>query len=47
MTGVRVPGVRVVIAGHGLPAMLPSFAFLRSRWAASDVALARAGLGLT
>ena len=46
MTAVRVPGARV-IAGRGLPAMLPSFAFLRSRWAASDAALARAGLGAT
>src|ERR671922_500710 len=45
MTAVRVPGARV-IAGHGLPAMLSSFAFLRSRCAASDAALARAGLGL-
>jgi hypothetical protein len=46
MTAVRVPDVRV-IAGHGLPAMPPSFTFLRSRWSASDAARARAGLGLT
>ena len=46
MTAVRVPGARV-IAGHGPPAMPRSFAFLRSRWAASDVARSRAGLGLT
>jgi hypothetical protein len=46
MTAVRVPGARV-IAGHGLPAMPPSFEFLRSRWTASDAAIARAGLGLT
>ena len=45
MTAVRVPGARV-LAGHGLPAMPSSFAFLRSRCAASDAALARAGLGL-
>ena len=44
MTAVRVPGARV-LAGHGLPAMLSSFAFLRSRCAASGAALARAGLG--
>jgi hypothetical protein len=45
MTAVRVPDARV-IAGHGLPAMPPFSAFLRSRWAASDAARARAGLGL-
>jgi hypothetical protein len=45
MTAVRVPDARV-IAGHGLPAMPPSLAFLRSRWAASDAARARASLGL-
>src|SRR5215831_20271242 len=44
MTAVRVPDARV-IAGHGLPAMPPSLAFLRSRWAASDAAIARAALG--
>ena len=46
MTAVRVPDARV-IAGHGPPAMLPSFAFLRSRWAASNAASPRARLGLT
>jgi hypothetical protein len=44
MTAVRVPGVRV-LAGHGPPAMLSSYAFLRGRCAASDAAIARAGLG--
>ena len=46
MTAVRVPDARV-IAGHGPPAMPSSFAFLRSRWAVSDAANARAGFGLT
>ena len=36
MTAVRVPGVTVIIAGHGRVAMPPSLAFLSSRWAASD-----------
>src|SRR5262245_33882447 len=45
MTAVRVPDARV-IAGHGLPAMLPSLAVLRSRCAVSDAAASRAGLGL-
>ena len=36
MTAVRVPGVTVIIAGHGRLAMPPSLAFLSSRWAASD-----------
>ncbi|HEY6994726.1 MAG TPA: sulfatase-like hydrolase/transferase [Xanthobacteraceae bacterium] len=34
MTKVRVPGVKVIIAGHGPLAMPPSVAFLTSRWAA-------------
>jgi hypothetical protein len=45
MTPVRVPDARV-IAGHGPPAMPPSFAFLRSRSVVPDAANARAGLGL-
>jgi hypothetical protein len=36
MTAVRVPGVKVVIAGHGPLAMPPSIACLTSRWAASQ-----------
>jgi hypothetical protein len=46
MTPVCVPDARV-IAGHGPPAMPPSFAFLRSRSAVPDAANARAGLGST
>src|SRR5262249_24635310 len=45
MTAVRVPDARV-IAGHGPPAMPPSFTVLRSRCAVSDAASSRAGLGL-
>src|SRR5262245_5995260 len=45
-SGPCARGARV-IAGYGPPAMPPSFAFLRSRWTASDAAIARAGLGLT
>jgi hypothetical protein len=36
MTALRVPGVRLFIAGHGQFAMPPSLAFLSSRWAAPD-----------
>src|SRR6266481_1187126 len=45
MTAVRVPGVKGwVIAGHGPLAMLPSIAFMTSRWAASDAATRRGSL---
>ena len=40
MTMDRVPGVKVVIAGHGPLAMPPSIAFL-SRWAAPDAVVRR------
>jgi hypothetical protein len=46
MTPVCVPDARI-IAGHGPPAMPPSFAFLRSRSVVPDAANARAGLGST
>ena len=36
MTTVRVPDVKVIIAGHGPLAMPPSIASLTSRWAAPD-----------
>src|SRR5438876_11739683 len=35
---VRVPGVTVVIAGHGPSAMLPSLSSLTNRWAAATAA---------
>ena len=41
MTGLRVPGVKVFIAGHGRFAMPPSIAFLTSRWAAPDTVVRR------
>ncbi len=39
-----MPGVKVIIAGHGLPAMPPSIAFLTSRWAAPDAVSPRSVL---
>jgi hypothetical protein len=36
MAAVRVPGVKMIIAGHGPLAMPPSIAFLTSRWTAPD-----------
>jgi hypothetical protein len=41
MTVDRVPGVKVIIAGHGPLAMPPSIASLTSRWAAPDAVAGR------
>src|SRR5215813_10566842 len=41
MTAVRVPGVGLLIAGHGRIAMPSSLSFLTSRWAAANAAARR------
>ena len=44
MAAVRVPGVKMIIAGHGPLAMPPSIAFLTSRWTAPDAVTGRGTL---